>query len=285
VIRIGPAAAPRWFDQDLSKFEQFLDLIVAAGGSAIEFVVLPGTGTEELGRVHLLDPDLPAAVDLAHARGFTINLHAPLPSEYRMSEWANDRIGYNSRFASVLNMVTRVEAGQATPPILVMHAAAGMPALTAEFLLELLAKLSESGSDARLSLELRSRSTADDDRFDRDLALLAEFVSGLNSERVGICWDIAHDWENGGRITQLTPSVLDVINHVHLHDSRGASDVHGPLGYGVIPWQGAIRQLVDAKWEGAVTLEIRYRYAIERGDPWRVLTRNLLDVRAILAGE
>ena len=166
-----------------------------------------------------------------------------------------------------------------------LHAAADRPESTAEFLLESLAKLSESGSQAQLSLELRARSSDADDRFDRDLAILAEFVTGLKSERVGICWDIAHDWENGGRITHLTPSVLDVINHVHLHDSRGASDVHGPLGYGAVPWQGAIRQLIDAGWEGAITLEIRYRYATERGDPWTVLSRNLLDVRAVLAGE
>ena len=108
MIRIGPAAAPRWFDQDLSKYGRYLDLIAAAGGSAIEFVVLPGTGTEELGRVHLLEQDLPAATKLAHERGFTINLHAPLPPEFRMSEWANDCVTYSSRFASILNMVTRV---------------------------------------------------------------------------------------------------------------------------------------------------------------------------------
>jgi sugar phosphate isomerase/epimerase len=285
LIRFGPAAAPRWFNQDLARFEQYLDLIVEEGGSAIEFVVLPGSGTEELGRVHLLGPVASEAVALAQARGLQVNLHAPLTPEFRITEWAADRASYRERFARVIELLHVAEVGQSDPPRLVIHAAAGRPALTSEYLEWLAGELTRAHSAAGISVELRGPSSGADRDFDRSLSTLRDFVESLGTGRIGICWDIAHDWEHGGGIAELSPGLLRQINHIHIHDNRPTGEVHAPLDSGSVPWRFALRQLGDAQWSGSITLEIRYRYALEQGEPWDVLRASLRAARAVLAGE
>ena len=44
MIRFGPAASPRWFNQDAGRFNDYADLLKDSGAGAIEFVLLPGVG-------------------------------------------------------------------------------------------------------------------------------------------------------------------------------------------------------------------------------------------------
>jgi hypothetical protein len=46
-----------------------------------------------------------------------------------------------------------------------------------------------------------------------------------------------------------------------------------------------VEQLKDSGWSGAITLEIRYRYAIEQGEPWRVLAESFERVNRVLTKE
>ena len=285
MIRFGPAAAPRWFNQDLALLDQYLDLIEDEGGSAIEFVVLPGRGTEELGRVHLLESIARPALDRAQARGLRVNLHAPLTSEFRITEWAANRASYRDRFAWVVELLLVAEDRQPDPPRLVVHAAAGRPQLTASYLEWLAGELTQARSAVQTAVELRGPANGTDGNFDRSLETLAEFIGSIGRDKVGICWDVAHDWEHGGGIAELNPDLLRLINHVHIHDNRPSGEVHAPLDSGSVPWRDALRQLIDAQWDGSVTLEIRYRYAAEQGEPWDVLRASLRAARAVLAGE
>jgi sugar phosphate isomerase/epimerase len=285
LIRYGPAAAPRWFNQDIPLYREYLDLIHAAGGTTVEFVAFPEPGSEELGRVHLLPRIAQQAIAEAHARGVQINLHGPLTSEFRMTQWAKDRDAYRSRFLPTLDLIEAVESGQETPPVIVLHAADDKPGITAEFLAWLSGELEMRGSNARLSLELRARSGPSDARFDRSVEALVSFMIGHDLPRVGICWDVAHDWENRGRITALTPEMIRCINHVHIHDSRSDGAVHAPLGRDAVPWQDATSMLRAAGWSGSITLEIRYRYAMEQGEPWHVLEQSLRTFQTVLAEE
>jgi sugar phosphate isomerase/epimerase len=285
VIRFGPAAAPRWFNQDLNRLRAYLELISEAGARSIEFVTLPGEGTEELGRVHLLEPIARRAIRDAQATGLVVNLHAPLTPEYRLTDSGMGESQFERGFASVLDLLQFAEAGQAVSPVLVLHAASVDPGLTADRIGWLADRLRASGSAALLSLELRAEHAAGDRRFDRSMGTLARFVRNLGQNRVGICWDVAHDWESGGVISRLTPAELAIVNHVHIHDSRADGVVHAPLGGGHVPWENAVRQLMYAGWSGSITLEIRYRYAVEQGDPWRVLEDSLRSFQAVLSGE
>jgi sugar phosphate isomerase/epimerase len=285
LIRFGPAAAPRWFNQDIPRFRKYLDLIEAAGGTAIEFVVLPGQGTEELGRVHLLPQIAIQAIAECHKRGVQINLHGPLTGEFRLSQWATEPESLQSRFRPVFDVIEAAESGQETPPVVVLHAADDSSEITADFLAWLSEELEKRKSRAKLSLELRARSGPTDERFDRSLTSLVPFLSQHDLPRAGICWDVAHDWENGGQITALTPEMIRAINHVHIHDRRSDGEVHAPLGRDGVPWQDAISMLTAAKWTGSITLEIRYRYAMEQGEPWNVLEESLRAFQVALAGE
>jgi len=285
LIRFGPAAAPRWFNQDIARFREYLDLIAIAGASAIEFVAFPGHGTEELGRVHLLPQIAREAIAESHARGFHVNLHGPLTNEFRMAEWARGRDTYQSRFLPLLEFIELVEAGQPAPPVVVFHAAGEAPQITADYLAWLVEELEKRRSNARLSLELRVRNGPSDPRFDRSIGPLVSFLDRLDLPRVGICWDVAHDWENGGEITVVTQGVLRYVNHVHIHDSRSDGAVHAPLTRDRVPWQDAVKALRNAQWQGSITLEIRYRYAAEQGEPWDVLEESLRTFQSTLAGE
>ncbi len=285
MIRFGPAAAPRWFNQDLERFREYIELIAGAGGSAIEFVAFPGAGSDELGRVHLLQPIAREAIANAHAADFHVNLHSPLTAEFRIVEWANDRATYQSRFAPMFDLIDAAEAGQDESPVLVIHAAADHPEATAAYLEWLSGELDKRGSNARLSLELRTMDGPDDRRFDRSLESLSSFLTALELRRAGMCWDVAHDWESGGRITPLSPQALHWINHVHIHDSRTDGIVHAPLDAGSVPWREAVATLRDVGWQGSITLEIRYRYAAELGEPWNVLEASLRSFQSVLAGE
>jgi hypothetical protein len=68
-------------------------------------------------------------------------------------------------------------------------------------------------------------------------------------------------------------------------DSTQTGSVHDRLhGRGVLR-ADAVRRRVEIRWDGSVTLEIRYRYAVEKCEPLEVLHGALLAERSILAGE
>lgn len=285
MIRFGPAAAPRWFDSSLERFSTYLDILQAAGASQIEFVVHPGTGSDELGRVHLLESQWSGAVRRATARGFHVDFHAPLTSEFRMTAWQEDAIGYETRFEPVVRLIGATAAVQPMPPVLVLHAADDDPALTRAYLRRLLELMEEHGIEAGLAVELRAPAVADDRRFDRSLHGLIHELERLGHDRVGICWDVAHDWESGFALTDVDDEAWSWIRHVHIHDSRVDGAVHAPLGAGEVPWEEALRQLQEHGYTGSITLEIRYRYASEHGQPWDVLGQSLISVRRTLLWE
>ncbi len=285
MIRFGPAAAPRWFNQDLDRFDQYLDLLAAAGANQLEFVLLPGEQSEELGRVHLLEPLWTGAFDQACARGFHIDIHAPLPAEYRMVEWLRDPIGYDRHFTRIARQLADLETQQDSPPVYVLHAADNLPDVTGAFIDHHLNQIDRAGSKAILAVELRAPNSPADNRFDRHLDSLIRVLEPIGSDRVGVCWDVAHDWERDQTISEITTDVLKWIRHVHIHDNRFDGYVHAPLDTGVVPWRDALLQLKSVGYAGSVTLEIRYRYASEHGEPWSVLNESLRSVQSALAGE
>ncbi len=285
MIRYGPAASPRWFDGDLDRFPAYLDVLKAAGARQIEFVLLPGPGSPELGRVHLLESQWASAFERARSAGMHIDLHWPLPAEYRLIEWILAPDQYMAGVEPILSAAHGIGAAQPNPPALVLHAAADDKEATRRFLNALLERVAQAGARIRPVVELRAPSGLDDQRFDRSLDSLIRVLEPLGSDAVGICWDIAHDWEADGLVTEVDPAHIRWIRHVHLHDNRTDGHVHAPLGTGTIPWEDAIERLRALRYSGSVTLEIRYRYATDHGAPWSVLDDSLRRVRAVLEGE
>ena len=77
--------------------------------------------------------------------GLRVNLHAPLPPEFRVTEWVRDHESFRSRFAPMIRLLGVTGSGQPEPPRIVLHAAAGRPELTAEYLEWLIARADPGG--------------------------------------------------------------------------------------------------------------------------------------------
>lgn len=283
MIRFGPAAAPRWFDSSTERLPDYLDLIVASGGSQVEFVLLPGAGSPELGRVHLLQHQWSDSFKRCQERDVRVNLHAPLLPEFGVARADSD--DYWRGYQPVLDAVRQVDSMQSAPPVLVVHADGSRPDVTTRFLDRVLNQWSAANCRADVAIELRAGTGAQDDRFDRLMDTLVAALEPVESDRAGICWDVAHEWESTARISALDPELARWIRHVHIHDNRPDRTVHAPLGAGEVPWSQALRELRNHGYRASVTLEIRYRYASEYGEPWNVLKESLLAVNNLLSEE
>ena len=155
--------------------------------------------------------------------------------------------------------------------------------MTGEFVQWMLDTFSKGESDARLAIELRPVVDTNDQRFDRRMSTLAGFVESFKSPYVGVCWDIANTLASASQPNLPSENEFRLINHVHLHDRHaGGGGLHAPLGSHGLPWQTAIAHLQPMRWSGDITLEIRYRYASEEGEPWSVLADSIHHVRSVL---
>jgi sugar phosphate isomerase/epimerase len=279
-IRIGSAASPRWYDLSASTLERFIDALAGWGATSTELVLHSGDADEHTARVHILEPDWDDVSSRFQTRGFVCQLHAPLHPRFRLDHWQTDRASLQCAFLPVLNAVNRISARQPTPAVLVVHAASNRipdhARVTNEFVEWASERLIPRG--ARVAIELRKPSAADDRAFDRDRKSLAEFVRGIGDDRVGICWDLAHDWESGRDRKDWRPEpsadFLRRVLHVHLHGNgrfEGKEEVHFPLQAGEVPWREMLSPLIAAGYDGAMTIEARYRFARALGEPWPVL--------------
>ena len=98
------------------------------------------------------------------------------------------------------------------------------------------------------------------DRLFSDVADLKVILDAV--PEVGFHLDVGHANLRLGRGEKnrtkgLLAAFGDRLSHVHLSDNRGgAEDLHLPLGAGAIDWTGAARALIEAGWDGTVTLEV-----------------------------
>lgn len=287
-IRIGSAASPRWYDLSLDRLDAFVDALVGWGASSTELVLHPGPGDEAVARVHVLERDWSAVIDRFQRRGVACHAHAPLGSQFKLSRWTEDREGLVASFAPVLRTLELIAAGQDDSPVLVLHA--GRPEATAEFI-EWAAECT-APAGARFALESRRPHQGADQLFDQERSSLAAFVRQLADERAGICWDVAHDWEGGrdrvGWLSEPDDDFLRHVLHVHLHGTGvfdGHVDVHFPLQSGDVPWRAMLSSLLRRGYDGAMTVEARYRYARTLGEPWTVLAESLALLGSWVAAE
>ena len=87
-------------------------------------------------------------------------------------------------------------------------------------------------------------------RFDRSIESLASFLTEPDLPRIGMCWDVAHDWESGGRITALT-------RHGRCTGSTTCTSTTvapmprcmRPSTRGSVPWREAVAALKDVGWQ------------------------------------
>lgn len=292
-IRIGSAGAPRWYDSSLTRLEEYVEQLVAWGATSTELVLHPGDADERTARVHVVEQDWLPVFERYRARGIVCHVHAPLHPRFKIDRWRDDRLGLQSDLMPVLDAVAEFAQRQGEACVLVVHGGSGEPAAaeesTAAFLNWAADELQRRDAGCLLAVELRRPRSVNDAGFDRSRHALSAFVDGLGIDCVGICWDFGHDWE-GRRFdpawrAQPELAFLRRVNHVHVHGAGGPDDaVHFPLQSGRVPWPDQVDALLRARFSGAMTLEVRYRFALAMGEPWNVLGESYALLRSALDG-
>lgn len=287
-MRIGAAAAPRWWGVEPSGLPDYLAHLAASGATSVEFIVHHGPAIRDPSTVHLDRSVWRPAVAEATRRGLHVDVHNSLDPRFRLDRWAVDRHGLQNDLRPIVDLLAALSERQADPPAFVVHAAdrcSEADAVTADALAWLATELDLRRCGAVPCVELRSKVGPDDDRFDRNWDHLVAFVETQANSTIGVCWDLANEWLSAvrsGRNLTLPEAIPSCVRHVHLHGSTEAGLLHAPLGAGNVPWQSAMELLLRERWCGSATLEIRYRLAHDLGEPWTVLAdsfRQALSVR------
>lgn len=277
---LGNAAAPRWWEQDPARFDQYLKFMVGAGATSIEFVLHHGAIDPRGARVHLPEADWLPLARKAQSVGLACQLHASLDKRFDLSRWTTDRAGLTADYLPFLAAARRIAEGQSTAVAFVLHGTSSASDVNDErgraasrFFAWVADEL--AGASVAVCPELRPARDASDRRWDCSRSSLAAFVAELDAPEIGICWDLGHDWENRRFDAEwsATPpeSFLSRVRHVHLHGVGRDGSLHHPLGVDGEPWTAQLRALAKRGYAGAATMEIRYRYALAVGEPWTVL--------------
>jgi sugar phosphate isomerase/epimerase len=74
---------------------------------------------------------------------------------------------------------------------------------------------------------------------------------------VACCFDAGHAYQEGGRpaVERFLRDHADLVTHVHPHDVRARGDSHLTLGDGEVDYELVASELLDAGFDGTVTLE------------------------------
>lgn len=274
---IGNASAPRWYDRSLDRLRDYVGLLAGLGATATEIVVHDGPIDDVASRVHVPADHVDAVVGAFRNVGMHVNAHGPLTPEFRLSLLATETVDLKARYQPVLRTASEMAQRQQATTQFVLHSASGTEddvELTAAFIDW--AKRNSSG--LQFAIELRQVAGWDDRRMDRSRAGLLAFVESFEPADVGICWDIANDWGNreGEPDWRVEPDAdfLARVSHVHVHGVGKDGSLHHPLQVSTAPWNRAIQALTRAEYEGAVTMEVRYRHALACGEPWHVLAES-----------
>ncbi len=294
-ILVGSAAAPRWWDLDHANLEDYLARLRSWGATASELVLHHGPADDQIVRVHILEPDWRNVAERFHAAGLICHVHAPLAPRFSLRRWADEREALERDYAPILAEAERIAQRQGESCVVVIHGA-NRPVVapeanataTVEFLQWAAERCDREFPSVRLALELRRADGAKPPP-DASRSGIIELVERVGSARVGICWDVGHDWENREREPDWTPApgdefLLRVI-HVHAHDAGPDGTVHYPLVTGQVPIAEQISSLLAAGYAGSITLEVRYRFAAALGDPLEMLEASFRRLRDCLSTE
>jgi sugar phosphate isomerase/epimerase len=255
-MELGFGLHPKWLTN--RSLEEFLAPFKAAGMSVLEFTLHPNTDEWQA---------MQALAEECVRAGYRCHFHAPYQSLFAIAGFSTTRrAAIQQMFAPALELVERLAEDQHFDPALIIHGAtadaprAELRRDTEAFLRWVLAETRH----ARLMLEiLPPKPPLTRTGESRDEVL--DIVRAMNQRRLGMCWDLGHDYLLG--YTELPSNeFLSAVRHVHIHDTNAAREDHFPLIYGNVPWQADLRALARVGFDGAVIMEINgYRaQAVER---------------------
>lgn len=92
--------------------------------------------------------------------------------------------------------------------------------------------------------------------YEKNPKMLLKFLHGLNTEKVGFCFDAGHmnvfsETNMEGWLTALGP----FLKELHLHDNEGISDDHLAIGEGKIDFESLFEYVEENRLRPIITLE------------------------------
>ncbi len=277
---LGNSGAPRWYDCDLGRFRDYLELLDEVGASGAEIVLHDGDADEFTSRVHVLREDWTRVITGYRNRGLTLSVHGPLTPEFSPTAWRDQPRETMRRYDPLLRQVAELADDQ-SGATLVLHAVTDTASTLAENEQATVSFVEAIGDEARrhsphvkLAIELRAfrheRPTAAATTRESIMRVVQQVDSGL----VGVCWDVAHDLEShialGQEWSAPTDAFLSQIIHLHVHDLGPDDEPHYPPLVGRVPLARSMAELEDIPR----IMEVRWRMAARIGDPWDVLRRS-----------
>jgi sugar phosphate isomerase/epimerase len=288
-VILGNSGAPRWYENDLAILQHYIEHLRRCGAAATEIVLHHGPADEFTSRVHVLRDDWERVITAYRDAGISVYFHGSLTPEFAVGNWASEPGDLLERYDPILRAVAEVAADQGRTT-LVIHGS-GDPScdlvtnerITAEFLSALSERLGGYSSDAGIAIELRAEKESRPTAAATSRESVERIVHRINSPLVGICWDVAHDFENtlAGHRTWESPDdeFLNLVSHVHVHDIGDDGQPHCPPTTGRVPTAQAVKAC-DAQ---PAIMEIRWRMAERIGRPWDVLRESYEVVRTLAA--
>lgn len=255
-----------------------------------------GPASEHVRFVHVIEPDWQATFAQYHARGITCHAHASVAPAFRIEGWRADPSFMRRQYRPLLDVCARMAERQGATVMLVIHGAGDAKATRAQnvettrgFLAWAEREIGARGGGVCIAVEsLRARG-ADDVHASSGRANVLDLVRGCDPARVGICWDLEHDWFTGLRDPTWTPEpppdFLARVIHVHVHDAHPTTHAnHFPLAFGTVPYDVMVPLLVARGYTGPFILELRYRHALALGDPHAWMGTSYAVLHALLTG-
>ncbi len=277
---LGNSGSPRWYDCDLQRFEEYLELLSDCGASGAEIVLHDGDADEFTSRVHVVREDWEPVIRRYRERDLSVSVHGPLTPEFSPQRWREEPDRTLKRYRPVLDQVRELSREQG-PTNLVLHAITDRSRTpgdnerqTARFLQAILNELERTSSDVTVNVELRAYRPERASAAATTRASALRIVEQTESNLIGICWDLAHDLESrivlGNEWVEPDEQFLNRVRHVHLHDLGPEDEPHYPPLTGRVPLESALNRL-DAV---PAIMEVRWRMAERVGEPWDVLRRS-----------
>lgn len=201
---IGSAASPRWYRGTVSGLAAYLTDLRAWGAGAAELVLHHGPATEHVRFVHVIEQDWNATFAQYHARGIACHAHASVTPKFRLEGWHTDAAFVQAQYTPLLAFCARMAQQQGERVTLVVHGAGDSTATlqsnqdaTRSFLHWAEGEMLRLGGGVRIAVELLRARGADDVHASSGRARVFAAVQDCDPARVGICWDVEHDWYNG----------------------------------------------------------------------------------------
>lgn len=249
-IRAGFTMHPRWVEG--TDLHTFLEPLRQAGLSALEFEL-----DTHLDLWNEFEPLMETAVN----QGMELSFHAPYREPHTLTGFAgNKRNDIERDYRPMLEIAERWAVRAGSPWVVVFHAATAYPPHDRKSLIEdtvaFLNWVGEEFPQIRIALENNSPSSDSVIKLGVKHDDVLSLIKRVNRLNLGICWDMGHDYLQGGEQATAAEWLASVI-HVHLHDVDESGLDHYPLVLGRTPYPGWLRALKTSGMKGLIVLELK----------------------------